>query len=375
MVLRSRLQLAALAVCLLALTAGCLGGLSDNGEADDEIDEPAAAEADEPADDDESPDEPSTEELIDGLESSHEHVDTIQGTQVITQESDDGVEQTVSEIIERPPAEQRQEIIETDSPHESAGDVILVDEDGFQSYDSEENVVTKNEFTVEQDEQAPFDDAFLNESMISYEGTATVADRETYVIEYTLDEFGEGTTTMWLDQEYWYPLKHESTTEYDGEQTTTVVEFEDVTFNEELPADAFTIDAPDDAEVETIETPDIESYESIEAAETETGIEVPHHELPDGFELDSVQHTDGEEERLTIWYEDGDESLHVTVESDSELPPTEDYESIDIDDREGYVNEFGEASAVAVQCGDTVVSLFGSVDSDELTAIAETLDC
>ena len=375
----SRLWLVTATVCLLALTAGCLGGLSDDSTDDTEIDEPAAADADTDTDSDATDaaadgELPTADEVIDGLQSYPERIDDLQGTQV-TEVGDDETTRTVAEVLERPPADHRTDVVETNDDHQSAGDKTVMTGDGFKMYDSEENVLRTSDNGIGPDEQDELfeDDSFFDEPSLSVEGTDTVADRDVYVIEYEIDRDGSG--TMWVDQEYWYPIKQHQRMDFDDGEFVMTAEFEDIEFNVGLDDSDFELDVPEDAEVTEFDTPDIEEFDSIEAAEEATGIAVPDYALPEEFELNTVSFADGEPPALTLQYQTGGDYFSVRVEDSDVLTIPDDHEAIDVNGADARLNEFGDTATVAVECDTTVVQFMGQYDADELIEIAETLDC
>jgi len=101
--------------------------------------------------------------------------------------------------------------------------------------------------------QAPVSVADANGSYdVRYEGTAVVDGRQTHVLEITAR--GSGTTTyrnvtqrLWIDAEYYFPLRYRTSWVRDGESVEATVSYSNVSFDPGLSAERFAFEMPDDA--------------------------------------------------------------------------------------------------------------------------------
>lgn len=348
----SRLTVGILFVALLTVTAGCMALVGDD---------------------------PDPEQIAEELDTRHDQIDDIQGIQVVTVETADGTERTVTEILERPPTESKQEVIETDSEWQSEGDVMVMSDGQVTSYDAAENTITEFEFDLGEDPEAmalateEIVNQTLQDSEIEYEGTDTVADRSVYVLELT-DTETDQTTTLSVDQEYWYPLETEMHMEFGDTQQTITMTYEEIAFNEGLADDAFEFEPPADATVEEFEMPESQTFESVSEADAATPYEVVEPELPDAFDAGEVRLTDsGDFSMVSVEYTADDESVSYSVSDNTDHEPAGD--SIEIGSTEGTVTEFGDTVSVSFDCDGVRYTLGGEVDRETLVDGAAAIGC
>jgi len=232
-------------------------------------------------------DVPSVEEMVERLTATDDDPEELHGLQTRTEEYAGGRKETRFEIWERPPVEFRQVVLsaetarEFDFEVESAytlgiesigGSVMVQNETGVAEYDSETNQYRKHEFDASADASGHVTDPpFVGSAPeanfdVTYDGTDTVAGRETHVLTFRPTDDTERVNrgfdyvTLWVDGTYWFPLAHETAYEIQDGGLLQVDADEDVsdetyvqrkTF-EEITFDAGIEDArfrvPDDAE-------------------------------------------------------------------------------------------------------------------------------
>lgn len=148
---------------------------------------------------------------------------------------------------------------------------------------------------------------------VVYTGTETVDGRETYRLELTPDapNMSLQSETVWLDSEYFYPLKrHTEFVAYgtDYEFTTT---YRNVTFNPTFDPGIFRVDpeeVPDDArEVR------FDNYDSASAMADAVDLPVPDPAVPEGFELESASYRSTDPEFASLRYERPDSEAGIRV--------------------------------------------------------------
>lgn len=349
---RPRLIVGVLFVALLTVTAGCTAALGGD---------------------------PDPETIADELEDRNSNIEDIQGERVTTIENGNSTDRIVTEVVERPPLESRQEIIESSSEWQSEGDVIVNTGEKVISYNSEKNTVTEFEIEFDRDSEAtPFASQemiaeALNDSEISYEGTDTVADRDVHVIELTDDET-DGTTTLWADQEFWYPLKYETTMGQGDRQVTTTMTYEEVTFNEDVDDDAFEFEPPANATVEEFEPPETQSLESAADVDAATPYEFVEPDLPERFSFTEATITEaGDSVTTLVSYEAVDETVRFSLTNNTDRDLTG--ESTEIGDTEGTVSELSGQTTVTWDCNGLRYSLSGELDREILIDSAASVSC
>lgn len=345
-----RLLIGVVSVALLTATAGCAALIGDD---------------------------PDPKTIADKLDDRHDEIEDIQGTQVMTMERNGETERTVIEIVERPSTASRQEIVETDSEWQSEGDVIVSTSKEMISYDADENTVTAFEVDRDPETSALTSEGLIGEALtdseIAFEGTDTVADRAVY--EITLhDEKADQTTTVWADQEFWYPVKYETTFGNGDQQWETTMRYESITFNEGVDDAVFEFEPPEDATVEEFEPPETQTIESADDVDAATPHEFVEPELPEafGFEEASVTET-GDTDMTSVRYESTDETVLFAITDNTDHESTG--EPIEIGETEGTISEFGEQRSVTWDCDGVRYSLSGELDRETLTDSAASVGC
>ncbi|WP_121742492.1 sigma-E factor regulatory protein RseB domain-containing protein [Natronorubrum halophilum] len=364
---------AVVAVSLLLVTAGCLGAVSfDDGDADPDEDA-----------DDELPatnELPDADELLEQTMEAESSIDDVHGVQTVTVDDGDDVVTSTHEVWQRSSGEYRSELLETDDSEEF--DVTVSNGTTTWMYDEADNeaVRTDLEFDAEELEALSEEmaDSLYANMTATVDGTATVADRKAYVLELTPD--GDDaiyeSVTLWIDQESKYPLKQESTMTATGNVTVTIA-FEEVTFNEGIDDERFAFEPPADAEI--IDTNDFafEQFDDIGPAADATPFELPDPDVPAEYALEGVTVSEG----LNGWSaslqyaDDAETFLFVSVtngETDSVVDP--DGTPVEIGETDAIVREFGpETTAIEWNDGGLSYTVSGDLETDELTAIAESI--
>jgi len=101
--------------------------------------------------------------------------------------------------------------------------------------------------------EAPATNRSDGQFAVTYDGTGTVAGREVHVLHLRPREGAETnvTQTLWIDTEWFAPLKYRTEWVDDGESVTTTVEYRDVTFEPGLSQARFEYEPPETAAVVT----------------------------------------------------------------------------------------------------------------------------
>lgn len=182
-----------------------------------------------------SDDTPSVEEMVERLLATDDLPDELHGTRRRTQEYGGGLKETRFEIWERPPIEFRQEILSAETVREfefvlvnapsgrldGEVDVVIQNESGMVGYASDANQYHKHDFEPPEDAGGYINDLTMVGSSpetnfeVTYDGTDAVAGRETHVLTFRPTEDADFPrrelvyVTMWVDGEYWVPLRRE----------------------------------------------------------------------------------------------------------------------------------------------------------------------
>lgn len=211
---------------------------------------------------------------------------------------------------------------------------------------------------------------------VTYDGTASVAGEETHVVE--VGPADDGTIlrngTLWFEADRYYPIKAEYGMSVGGRSADVGITYGNLTYDPSIPDGAFTFDPPANVTVENV-TDAIETYGSREELAAATDTSVPDPDLPDsyGFSQGSINDADGSTV-VSLQYANATGSL-VVNKRPATGNLTDAGESVDVAGREGRVVELGEATAVVWECGDHRYTLSGSLSSDHLRTIAESMVC
>lgn len=345
---RARLTLGVLLVGVLAVTAGCAGAISGD---------------------------PNPERIADQIQQRMDTIDSVQGTKVMRITTDGETNTTVTEYVRQPPTKVRSEVIEGGG-YRSTGDLRVNTGEESYSYDASENTYTRYDFDYNRSAQFPSAEAIdrlLNRSDVSYEGTDTVAGRAVHVVAIDRTE-RDSTMTLKVDQEYWYPLAMETTSSYNGTETTLSWTHRTVTFNEPVADGAFTFDPPEGAELEQSRSPEITEYDSASAANEATPYTVAEPAMPDGYTLASTQvMVINGTSTTSLTYRDGENRAFFSITNTTRTASSG--ESVTIGNTTGTVSSYGDSTSVAWNCDGVRYSLSGQLTKSTLVDAAAAVGC
>jgi len=326
--------------------------------------------------------DPDPEKIASEIETRHENIDSVEGVQVSETEVDGETVRTTTEVVEVPGEVSKRVVTESDSERMGTEGFATITKDGVtRTYNPNKNTVTKFEHDSDMGGgiagsaiDAEGIERILNDSNVSYEGTDTVADRDVHVIRIDSDEGQPNSTvTAYVDQEFWYPLRTETTFESpDGEPRTTVSYFERVEFNGNVSAADVTLDVPDDATVEEFEGPDTQQFDSAAAVREAAPFTIGDPDLGEAYEFERGNSIAMDDHvSYTLTYESADGTIRYTVsnQSDYEL----DGEEIDLNGTTGYLNEYGESTTVLWEQNDLRQTIGGDADRETIVDAATTV--
>lgn len=203
---------------------------------------------------------PSATEIAQQVQDAHAEMDGYEAVQVTTVEAEDWTYTSKARIWLDGSDNQRTEVLSGNQ----SGDVFVANETAFVSYDaSEETVDVLNRSTLDESastvgvHQAAMQS--LEHAEVSYQGTASVAGHETYVLQLTpmngSNEQAQApiTQTLWVDQDTFQIIQIQSEGEIDGQEATVTTQFRDITVDADIPNSTFEFEPPADAEVQEVE--------------------------------------------------------------------------------------------------------------------------
>lgn len=217
---------------------------------------------------------------------------------------------------------------------------------------------------------------------VTVNGTATVAGRETYVVDVTKTETNgtafveEYSQTLWVDSKWFYPLQQRTTWVADGDRTTITTTYENVTFNPGLTDETFRFDPPADATVSEPDVPDTDTYDSVNALHSDAEMTVPEPELPPSFELAYASRTEGRVRGVGLQYVNATAGLSVSKDNLSWYEPSTEAESVSIGDQEGEYRDLGPTTSLSWACGEYRYTIRGrGVSKTRMLEVARSIEC
>lgn len=130
---------------------------------------------------------------------------------------------------------------------------------------------------------------------VSYNGTGTIDGRTVHVLQIVPRNesvVGGFSQTLWVDAEWFVPLKRHSEWRSNGVQHAKTVVYENVTFNPGLDESVFRFDPSANVSVEREDTPRRTFYSSTAALRRVANFSVPVPELPPSFQLQFTSKTE-----------------------------------------------------------------------------------
>ena len=217
---------------------------------------------------------------------------------------------------------------------------------------------------------------FENASL-TYRGSSTIDGREAYVVEISPQADGNtANITLWIDNEWYYPLQWNSTVATDEGRRTITTAYRDVTFNPVVSADTFTFDPPANATVveRTVLSQTFETRAELVAASEMT---IPEPDVPDTLTFDSGRRFDDNGTvRTSLQYTSGSTTVRVTKSeprgNGSTLPEGS---RVQVNGHEAAIQSFESGTSLVWSCGGYRYTVFGDVSAETVRAVAETMEC
>lgn len=269
------------------------------------------------------------------------------------------------------------------------GETVTVrNESGTVTYNVAENTVSSYNYSFSEQNPGQFGvERLLDNSTVTYEGTETIDGETAYRLaihpETRYNVSGSYNVTLWVDTETNLPVQtyiHSASDQYSYEVTQR---YRNVTVNETIPDERFSIDVPDDAERPEDTGPEFYSYDSESELRSNTTQSVPDPAVPDSYSFDSGYVTAGEDaDSVTLTYTtEGNESLTVSKRTSSghDYSDAEAYDAVSVGNRTGYYNEVdyggSSISVLVFECDSDRYTVYGSLSERETIDVAESVDC
>lgn len=232
-------------------------------------------------------------------------------------------------------------------------------------YDKEKNEVLRMNFSSERPQ---FDYGMIVKGLIeNYNiellGEESVDNRECYIIKAE-PKFGGGKMRMWVDKEFWYPMRMEISTE----GITTVVEYRNVSFNTGLSDNMFEFTPPDGVKIvdKKFELPE---KLTIDEAQQKVNFTIIVPSYTAGYEFDyAMVYGDF----VQVVYSKGKDSLVIT-EGLKKSPIGLNWSKVDVNGREGEIAESFGIKILRTNVNGVEVVISAKLSKEEIVKIAESM--
>ncbi|MFA9415290.1 outer membrane lipoprotein carrier protein LolA [Natrinema sp. HArc-T2] len=354
-------------------------------------------------------DPPSSEDLVRDAIETRRRMTNLQARRTMTVETPDETVERTERIARKPPAKQRIEVRESTDPDVPVGAVTVTNRATTWEYNPSTAIVDKQYHPnkVDTDRTRLVLESLLEESRLGYEGSEMIDGREAHVIETKppTDDIGPAislvvgettfvvplratgdpdamdvTRTVWIDDEYRYPIKERNTVSIDGEtRHELAVTYTDLAIDVGLEPGTFTYDPPNDATVVTDGRKPLGVFESRAAAADVAPYDLPEPAIPASYTLDRVTVVEKAERfgtTTTLWYNDPNvvaRELYVAVREVQRFSPDV-LEEIEFDGHTAYRRD-GRIQSVFWTCDELNYEVSSLTDDAPLLEIASSIGC
>lgn len=212
---------------------------------------------------------------------------------------------------------------------------------------------------------------------LTYEGTDTVAGRTAYEIRAEPEDAPLiERYTLWIDAEWYYPIKTTGATTLDGETQSFTTVYRNVTFNPTVPEGTFEFDPPANVTVEYTANNAVSSFESRPALAEATNQTLPEPDLPGDYRFGRGSLVTTETgDQVSLSYTNGTEQFSVSIQPPGVGTNATDGESIEIDGREATVSSIGQTTVIRLPCDSVTYAVIGQQSRETLVDVAASLEC
>lgn len=340
-------------------------------------------------------DEFTAEQIAEKLQEKQANIEDYSATVHMTVSVADQVQETEYEIFQKEPDKSKTITLK---PEEEAGSVTVYNGKKMWIYDSKTNIVKiletpETNGAAKIDDYATFIAEMLNESSVSMEGTETIDDRETYVIDLKPKKNISDTVlavnmTVWVDVETWMPLKIEMIHEDANQPSKATIEYRNFKVNTGISDEEFEFEIPEGAQVK-----DLGSFEdtlpvqmTLEEVQqkSQSDLLVPSY-IPEGYEFqtamllnNSVQDPDIQES-VRFLYLSNNGSMIISEEfydiENVSITIIEKGERVDINGNEGvFSTKYDKSRTLLWNVGNARMSISAFLDEEEILKIARSME-
>ncbi len=300
----------------------------------------------------------SAEEIAKKVEEKYDTVKDLKGILRVTAEGKSGNFTIEYEYVFKKPNKAKMY-------NEKFGTLIVTNGEKTWIYNERENEVKiiEGRYSVTDPDYGKFVKDVLDRYNVDLLGSETFSGRECYVLRLTPKDNKSIEMKMWVDKEFWYPLK----IEYILQGIKSTVEYLDVKFNTGVSDEEFNFTPSEGAK---IRTEGVKKFDSVEEAQKHVDFKILKPTYTAGYKLKEVSLLTAS---VSLRYVKDDETLTI-IEAKGDMPEMQDAEKVKIGESEGLYAEIYGSSVLVFKKGDIVVTITGVVGKEELIRIAESME-
>jgi outer membrane lipoprotein-sorting protein len=249
---------------------------------------------------------------------------------------------------------------------------------------SEESVSPLPSLPADTTTSGPADNASaanVAEYDVTYLGTDTVDGRDAHVVRIDGEfrdrgpEVSHLTQTLWIDTEWYVPLRNHQEWESNGETYELESTYSNVEFNAGLDDSTFEFERPEDATVieqEVLET----EYGSPDELRASAAMTLPTPDLPSDFSFQEASRTAGTVRTLSMTYENDSARIIVSKQNSTEVRTRDYAERITVDGRTVRYTSVRAAHIASWDCGGDRYTVLGrGISRSMLLDVVASVEC
>lgn len=215
---------------------------------------------------------------------------------------------------------------------------------------------------------------------VTYQGTESVDGRATVVVELSQsssvsEPVANFTQTLWLDSEWYYPLKQRTAWMQGGQQQAITTTYTNVTFTPDLTTSTFVFDPPANATVETPDTPDQQQYDSVAPLREDATLSVPVPTIPESFTLARATRTTGRIDSIGLRYVNSS-SVVTVAKLSPRIEPRTDGEILTVAGQRATYRNLGPKQVITWSCNGVQYKVGGrNLPEGQLADVAHSVGC
>ncbi len=212
---------------------------------------------------------------------------------------------------------------------------------------------------------------------VEFVKTDTVGGRDVYVLDITpATNQGEGhyRQRLWVDTERFYPLRKQTAWTANGTRRSVSTTYTNMTFDPQLPADAFRPEIDANTTVRRPDTPETKWYQSRADLKAQSSISVPNPTVPPAFELVYATQTTGRINGVGLRYAADGRELTV-AKFNYTLDIGSDKQDLTLDGQPATL-DYGPTDSLSWDCNGYGYTVRGTgVKIDRLIEVGRSVGC